>query len=621
MLWKPINFQGVVVIDRELVDQLRQYLDDKEGALARQIVHAFQVGGAEEAPSTRALTLGDAAAASKDSVEVLLQAREEGVAGLDRAELNDALDRALWDYVEVLEGSATEFLQQLDHVRLDRLTLDTLQAIDAVKLMIIEKVKRVSDAVVQVDSTLSRYIEGSQPNLPVWTRVTRRLGWGTVSLDAALTAHLAKTEEALVSRDRQLKDSYQEYNRLSLKVQGSLHKLEGYQILKTLDSGKQEEFADIYRLLKMWKANLRSRGLPEKDVTRILRIKVSVPQVTEVFRSYYRSLTDALYDISRQLKETESVDKGVRRQLREQVDGYSRELHSLGSSVSRFRDFLLRTDPNPYVRARWGFTERITGAEPKETRDLQRLAFEIEGLDDLYRKIVESLQVEGAPGPLRSQSSYQQIQRAVHELSQPLASRPLMRKRGDYLVDLVEELDELGTTDGAVVNYVGEVLSKALRADWKYHVLHENPGFRRMFRIHFGIAPVADDPDHTSRIERLNTAFDELKEWAKGGSIWRPGEDVEAALEDIKGVMQEFLTALQSVGQAGELTDAQLSDFVTQKRRQLLELRFQFGRFCVRRLQVHPEGVQLRNQFLFVDQYFEFIENKLNDLDIMTPAL
>ncbi|SCA62766.1 hypothetical protein SCG7086_AD_00250 [Chlamydiales bacterium SCGC AG-110-P3] len=621
MLWKPINFQGVVVVDKELVDQLRLYLEEKEGALARHVASAFQVGDSEEIPSIRYLTLVDASTAAADSVSVLLQAREEGVEGLDHKELNERLDHAFWDYVEVLEGSATEFLQQLDHVRLDRLTLDTLQAIDAVKLMIIDKVKRVRDVVIQVDGILSRYFDGSQPNLSVLQRLLRRLGWSKASLDVALTAHLEKTEEALVSRDRQLKDSYQEYNRLSLKVQGSLSKLESYQILKTLDPSMLDQFSDIYRLLKMWKANLRSRGLPEKDITRILRIKVSVPQVTEVFRSYYRSLTDALYDMSRQLKAKDNVDRAVRSEWRERVDGYSRELHSLGSSVSRFRDFLLRTDPNPYVRARWGFTERITGTEPRETRDLQRLAFEIEGLDDLYRKLFESLQNETAVLPLRARSSYQQIQRAVHELSQPLASRPLMRKRGDYLVDLIDELDELGTTDGAVINYVAELLSKALRADWKYHVLHENPGFRRLIRVHSGIAPIADDSDYSSRMVRLNSAFEALREWAKGGSIWRPGADVEAAIERIKEVMQELLSTLQAVGQAGDTTDAQLSEFVTQQRRQLLELRFRFGKFCLQHLQAHPEGGQLRNQFLFVDQYFEFVENKLSDIDIMTPVL
>jgi hypothetical protein len=43
MLWKPINFQGVIVIDKELVEQLQCYLEEKRTNLGSDIIRAFQL--------------------------------------------------------------------------------------------------------------------------------------------------------------------------------------------------------------------------------------------------------------------------------------------------------------------------------------------------------------------------------------------------------------------------------------------------------------------------------------------------------------------------------------------------------------------------------------------------
>lgn len=620
MLWKPINFQGIVVIDKELVGQLRSYLDEKSRLLAEKIVAAFCGQEAIESTTTpwvlqeaiRMVNTTVEAASSED------QGEGASINGPWRP-VREAVDAASWEYIEVLEGCTVEFLQQLNNVRLDRLTLEVLQSIDSVRMLVMEHLDRAQESLASVNNALKQWRDATQPRQSAFHRLLRAAPWRKVVLDRSLFDHLQKTKEALDRRDHELKDAYQEYNRLSLKVQRSLHKLDEYQVLKTLEAPAGDKFGEIYRFLKMWKTNLKSRVLPDQDFVRIVRSITTPQDVITVCKEYYLALREGLFQISRALKSgaprsNEEVAE-LRRKMRTKLTGLSAEIHSLGSSIGRFRDFLLRTDPNPYVRSRWGFSEWVVGPEPREAKELMHIGYEVEGLDTIFFQLTQSLERDGTVATtLRLMPAYGSIQSVLHEMGQPLASVGMMRTSADSLVDLLDELDELGSTQATVVTFMGEVLGKGLRADWKYHVLHELPQFHQLYRTHMGIVGPIDDPTHRSYFQKMRRLRDQVKEWTKAGDILAHAPEIEKELEEVKGYLQEFLSALHSIDEGQQLSRTQILSTTTKRRQALLEYRYLFGGICQLIVQNQQGGDQMRNQYLFIDQYFEFIENKLNEL-------
>ena len=79
---------------------------------------------------------------------------------------------------------------------------------------------------------------------------------------------------------------------------------------------------------------------------------------------------------------------------------------------------------------------------------------------------------------------------------------------------------------------------------------------------------------------------------------------------EMKEYLQDFLIVVQDLTK--DRTRAH--EAMTQVARQLLEYRYIFGKFFHYLDQNEPEGKLIRNQFLFVDQYFETAENNLHEM-------
>jgi hypothetical protein len=507
-----------------------------------------------------------------------------------------------------------ELLQQLLHVRYDRITDESIDAITSIKSSILKMVRETIYSIESIDKHLGTYRDFLTANRPWWKKLSQSLPWKTYVLDPALLNNLKQTAQYLEAREKELRDHLQAYQKLLTKAQESSKKFESYKSLQSLDKQTQEKFRLIYQFLKMWGNNSKIKVLPEKELSTILRSVSTVKQATQIFKTYHKSLHSAFFDLSRSLKEhsakTNSDITAHKQEHRLKLNAYSQELHSLGSSISRYRDFLLRTDPNPYVRSRWGFSEWVVGPEPSETKELLQVGFEVESLDDQFSSLRYSLlRPSSSSKALSIKNTQHEIQHTLHEMGQPLASKNIMRKRADTLVLQLQEFDELGATANFVVDFVGEVISKALRADWKYHALHEIPEFHKFYQIHLGIIGPSDDESHLERIEQLKHLYRQFRQWAKTGEGSKHANEIEESLNELKGYLQEFLLSLQKYDEALPQDKSEVHEIIDTKRRQLLEYRYEFGNFC------HKQGSEVRNQYLFVDQYFEFIENKLNDLE------
>jgi hypothetical protein len=544
MLWQSINFQGAVTIDKKLIDLLSRYLQGQEKLLASQLPIVF--GLEDRVPESFEEALSYIETSLQDQ---LLRSRVPPIKFL-----SEQSNLLFWKYIQVLEGAATELLQQLARIRFDKLNLKILNEIGEVFTLLKTHIQRAKEALKRLERLLEaeEMRTGGKKAWQTWMAGIFPKWFGL--LDPGLWSYLEKSHKALNIREEQIKDGFKEYEQLDHAAQGTLRKFEEYKVLQSLEPGVSNIFKELYRLLKMWATNLKTKILPEGDMVRVLRMKMSVEKLTTVLNKYHKALSLACYDASRALK-SPLLTEEERSKILRKVEGYSKETYSLGGTVSRFRDFLLRTDPNPYVRARLGFAEKITGMEPLKPRQLQKLSFEVEGLGDILEKMTGSLRASWDHTPLQERDLYHQSQNTLHELAQPLASHSLMKSRAAHLVDLLWQLDEVSSCDPEIVAYIRDSLSYGMCADWRYHVLHEN------------------------------------------------------AVESIKGALADFLTGIE-IPPRGDL-----SVFVATKKQQLLELRYLFGEFFLKDLQKSRRGGdELRDRFLFVDQSLELIDNRLSEL-------
>jgi hypothetical protein len=135
--------------------------------------------------------------------------------------------------------------------------------------------------------------------------------------------------------------------------------------------------------------------------------------------------------------------------------------------------------------------------------------------------------------------------------------------------------------------------------------LFDLPKFQKIYAIHQGILSVVENPQHLKRKEKFTHCIKKVEEWILNNATPKHAEEIELNIQDIKIYLQEFFAEVQKIN----TSDSQ--QHIRSLEHQLLEYRYLFGSFFHRLHESHPEEKMLRQRFLFVDQYFESIENTL----------
>ena len=130
-------------------------------------------------------------------------------------------------------------------------------------------------------------------------------------------------------------------------------------------------------------------------------------------------------------------------------------------------------------------------------------------------------------------------------MGQPLISRSMMSRRAERLLEELIACDEVGSPKMETIYFVEDVLTKAMRFDWKYHVLHEFSIFHQIYKLHIGLCDHFEDPAHAFRMERLNHLFSQIQEWVEKDDLYRHVNEIELDMNDMKTYLQDFLAHVQ----------------------------------------------------------------------------
>lgn len=621
MSWKPIDFQGIISLDRPIIDLLTNFLDDKESELAKAILNIIPLPA--HSPSSQ-IPLEEDQIKLTYALEIF-EKRDyhfpnHGKPIQETADLKEiaaSLNKVLWHYVEILEGCTTELFIQLEQISLEQWHERLADVVGSLKELLVHRMEDLIWAIRRLEKQLWKFHLDSKSLSPWGDRWASLSHFWSSLLDKELVSNLIKSQEFLRDQHQKFMKRYRGYLKLEGQVQPFIDKLKNYRALNHMERELEKMIMKFFLLLKLWEMNRQEKSLPSQEFVTALNNMLSIDRGTALLKEYYKLLRGYLFDISLHLKTKaeELEDPTAKAALLEEVTGYHNEAKTLELMLANYRSFLLRANPDPYVRTRLGYSEETVGAEPSYTKPLLTLGYDVEGLAELYEQLIQSLKrTDHSHVRQESVKIDTEVQQALHEMGHPLASYRLLRSKAEFLLDKLKQLDELGSMELDIIDYFSNVLAKLMRYDWKYSVLPGIPLFHQLYAIHQGLVPPVEDRSHANRLAKCSLLLQQISDWVKAQQIQIHAHDIELDMNDIKGYLQDFLGSVQRITSEQNLTTEQLNSHFDEISEQLLEFRYLFGAFFYKLRQNESEGYYIRRQFLFVDQYFETVESKLYEL-------
>lgn len=623
MSWKPIDFQGIVSLDTPLVDLLSKYLEEQESQLAHRIVDAI--------PKSLADAIAPPPPPSQDTQLKLSEAidifskhhyqttdrRHPIVASPDCNKAIKETNEALWDYVETLDGCVSELFHQLDDMGLEKWHVRLSHVVGSIKDMLVHKTEDLIWAIRRLENQLWKCkLATEAPESMGLNKLKVSMLWSTL-LDRSLISHLHKNQGYLRSHYNKFVQRYSGFVQMQEQVDKLITKLMDYQVLFSLDKETQLQFIKLYQMLKLWDLNRKAKVFPKEDFIVALRNSISVDKATAIFRDYFAALRAHLYIKSLYIKQ-HSLDliesPSTKSRTQEIIAGFQAETNLLGHTILNYREFLLQSDHDPYIRTKLGMSDWISGQDPIQKKPLLNLGYDVDALSRLFAQLSLSLNVEIEEQREDHNFLKEEIEKAVHEISNPLASHRQMRNKVENILGMLEQMDELGSFDEEVVPFVGQILSKLMRFDWKYHVEFGFPLFHQLYDIHQGLVKPVTARHHVSRLNKCQKLLNQILEWVRTQKTQEHAHEIELDMNDIKGYLQDFLGYIQRIFSDPKMTLHKAMSLHAEISHELFESRYLFGNFFYRLRQKELEGKLIRRQFLFVDQYFETIEYRLFEI-------
>ena len=509
------------------------------------------------------------------------------------------INKAFWNYVEVLEGAVQELFNHMDKVDLNGWSEDYYNIVTSFKELLAHRIedliwvyKRVEDLAIAY-----RLICKRQKNL--WMIFGVFLKRFSHALDKSILENLSKSDEVLAIRYKSFDVSYNALKVLIPEIQEKESRFASFPVFTTLEKDQRDLVIKLYRLIALNEKNSKLKTLNQELLVDTLKNVAKAGLVCSNFRQYIGAIKKKLfkYCLSWQTEHDPQIQKPLKT--------LEKELDFVRNLIGAYREILARSESHPYGQTRWPLTEWIVGKEPRKTRDLLHLLYQIDSLKKVFPAIKLAVDRNGLQEGylLKRNRLKRQMDDVLHEMGQPLSSRNLIQVKADRLIELIDLTDELGGSLGDVRSLVTEVLLKAMRFDAKYQVLNDYPRFHEIYSIHEGLLPAIEDPEHHNRVKLFHSIIQHVEHWVRKHEIGQHVSELEIDEAAVHERLQEVLGAIHRNALSTE--DRQRFD------QMLLAYRYQFSQFFHFLRSYEAEGNAIRNQFAFVDHYLDSMDAHL----------
>lgn len=607
------------MLDALLVEKLSSYLEKKESQAALQIIDAIHPLQ-EHTPVLKpgpliSFRLHEAVEEFGKAVHRIARMPQQALVINEWGEAAKQVQEAIAAYLEILEGCSTELFKQVERTGLEYWDEHFASAIAAVKGNLAHRLDDLIWSIRRLNQQLASYRWICEARKSKWTTWYKALFPRKKILPISLEFSAACALKSMKSRFRTFIEKYNNYLQLHKSAGKSVASLHDCRHLVSMDLDLQDKFKKIYLLMDLWTINLSTKAFPKEEIAANVRSAISPESAMMLFRDYLSTIRKAFLDKSRMIKKRfRGVfhDMQARKPIVDNIAGCLSELSMLRAISDKYRDFLLWAVKAPSIRSRWGLKNAKPGEELEQIRQLQFFPHEIDQLENLCKAFLVSLENESAMSNPLTAELEQEIAAHLAEMGLPLASEPILRKQAEAILILLKQLDEMGSFHPEVVEYVCLTLRKAMRADWKYHVMYEIPLFQQLYDIHQAIVEPLEERQHLNRLSKYRSILERIEKWVQSNETLQHSQDIELDLNDIKAYLQDFFAHIQTVQRVNGQPDAEkMAKSVSRINQYFLEYVYVFGKFYHSLSPDVPEVRLIRRQFLFADQYFDAIEKRL----------
>lgn len=508
-------------------------------------------------------------------------------------------NQALWSFCEVLESAVIELVQLVQTAGIAGWNNQFFQVALGFKELIAHRLEDAIWLYRRLEELFFSYRATCKKRKNLWVLFGKLWSPFSSILDKQILNRLFKAEEALSTRFKGFSVAFDAYREYEAKAIEAEERFRHYPSFNALEAEQQILYLQLYKMLRIWEENSKQELLNPQEILTAVKGLVKPGVLALLFKDYLKVMKEALFQAS-----ADWQDIGDRT-IKVKAENLQKELHSLGATITTYREMLLRSDPNPYVRTRWGVSEWAVGPEPRRTRELMQLIYDVEMVHRWSEHLIAAIAKPiGGQKLLKRLALKRDMDEVLHEMGQPLSSRHMLHLKGEQLVALIESADELGGSNGEMHSALTDVFLIALRLDSKYQVLFDFPKFEELFAIHEGFMPKIFDPQHDARMKLFKQSLHHIEHWLKESALQRH----EKELEVDEGAIQEALQGLLASLQRGDLPAGSDRNAYYQM---LMEYRYLFNKFFHSLRRYEGEGKMIRTQFKFVDNYLESAERQL----------
>lgn len=607
-----MEFRGIIYLNSQTAYQFDEYLSHKESELSFKMIEtitAFLKRSNEpilpKLEGTK-LKLRDALSFIGKEVRELSLKKDLKFRNESLTDLISRINEANWHYLEILENSESELFSHIKLLGIEAFQVDIEEATHSIKKSLMEHIDDFYWYLKRLNKQLSD-LEWFVSDRPLFKYVT---SFFFSSIDKSLFSNAKKSKKFLSFNYQKFYESATNYQKLLGPARGKREKLEDCVILnKSIDEISKSSFEKIYELLKIAEINQKLKLISNQDLNDFVKNTTDPKRMSHILEEYQNALLNEVFVKSRLIKSEKILgDEKRAHNLIYELEGGIKEVHLLASTADRYRELLLKSDPDPYVRLSFGFKDFATGKEPSVADNLRNISYDVEEIESFFKDLIEAYSKPSADEVKFSETKEKSVP-ILHEMAQPLISESTMKRAASNILDLLKQLDELGSSSWKVVDFVGQLLSRLLKYDWKYHILFSLEEFEKAYAIHIGILiHEHNDRMHLNRMDELRRLLKEIKDFLKSQGSYKNKEEFIFLLNDIKGALQDFFGYAQNRLQESLNPKAT----VTSIRFQLMEYRYLFGRYFYEIKQSEDDLQLIKREFLFVDQYLEAIESTVN---------
>lgn len=612
-----VQIMGSLHLTHKDLEAFRSFLDFQEGKLADGLTHAF-FSYDQERPITPLhgsghFRLTKAIESIKDHVQKL---NEEKGAELDPLKTLTEVNSDLKEYLGFLEESADELINRIDKSSLLFWNEPFREVATYFNELILHRIQDFFEVLRQLEESFLAYFAVCRKKKNLWLLFGKLFAPFASVLDGAIKRKLFRLQSRLSLYFQEFKARYAALLDLIHNSLIEERKALGYSVLNSLDEEKQEAILKLARWVFAWKLNQKKKYFKDSEmVEAVLRLKKPSAMVAFYLKEYIRALEVQLVEFSLLWKETSLLSlRDDLKLLQEDVKFVLFLAHSLSEIVptSHLKSKFVKNSSPKKIFSK---VFKRKPQESRQTREVSQLLQEIERLERAINQLLETVSL----GPLEKDEEKliglkNQISDVLQEMGQPLSSKDQLLIRAHRLIELIDELDELGGTAGASRAYFTKVFNEALKADRKYQVLHEYPRFKDLYLTHKAFFPILDSNSHQERVKFLVGLEKDIDRWLKENSVQ---EHYEELLLDEAALQESFQAFLGLVQQQVCLASFDKEIF----EQMVLEYRFYFNSLNHLLMKSQVDGKRLRQELVFIDHYLESAEKKLSAIQAADPQL